>query len=169
MKKSLRSKNKAVNPKIDPYLEGLIGKLVERFVSLEKKMNIVITQTAGNSKTNRDTSKPFGSFEIKQSPRRDRVLYEAICADCHKVCEVPFKPSEDRPVYCKECFAGRKSLPAGRQAGTLGNGLPFLTPVALSPKPLSKLNVLAATIPPMLEDPKKAKKNLLAKKAKKKK
>ncbi len=37
-----------------------------------------------------------------------REMHKAICADCKKECEVPFKPREDRPVYCKECFAKRK-------------------------------------------------------------
>jgi len=31
-------------------------------------------------------------------------MHKAVCADCKKECEVPFKPSEDRPVYCQECF-----------------------------------------------------------------
>ena len=39
----------------------------------------------------------------------DRVLYQAVCADCCKRCEVPFKPSGDRPVYCPACFAIRKA------------------------------------------------------------
>ncbi|OGW82842.1 MAG: DNA-directed RNA polymerase [Omnitrophica bacterium RIFCSPLOWO2_01_FULL_45_10] len=38
-----------------------------------------------------------------------REMFKAICAECKKECEVPFKPREDRPVYCKECFAKRKS------------------------------------------------------------
>ena len=37
-----------------------------------------------------------------------REMHKAICADCNKECEVPFKPSSDRPVYCKECFSKRK-------------------------------------------------------------
>jgi CxxC-x17-CxxC domain-containing protein len=37
-----------------------------------------------------------------------RETHKAICADCGKECTVPFKPSGDRPVYCKECFAKRK-------------------------------------------------------------
>ncbi len=40
-----------------------------------------------------------------------REMYKATCADCQKECEVPFKPSGDRPVYCKECFAKRKGGP----------------------------------------------------------
>jgi len=37
-------------------------------------------------------------------------MYRATCADCKKECDVPFKPSGERPVYCKECFSRRKSL-----------------------------------------------------------
>jgi len=36
-------------------------------------------------------------------------MFQAVCADCKKDCEIPFKPSGDRPVYCKECFSRRKS------------------------------------------------------------
>lgn len=34
-----------------------------------------------------------------------REMFKAICAECGKPCEVPFRPSGDRPVYCKDCFA----------------------------------------------------------------
>ena len=40
--------------------------------------------------------------------RGPREMHKAICAECKKECEVPFKPSGDRPVYCKECFSKRK-------------------------------------------------------------
>jgi len=39
---------------------------------------------------------------------RPREMFKAVCADCKKECEVPFQPSGDRPVYCKECFQKRK-------------------------------------------------------------
>jgi CxxC-x17-CxxC domain-containing protein len=41
-----------------------------------------------------------------------REMFKATCAECKKECEVPFKPRNDRPVYCKECFSKRKD--AGR-------------------------------------------------------
>lgn len=31
-------------------------------------------------------------------------MYKAICSDCKKECEVPFRPSGDKPVYCSDCF-----------------------------------------------------------------
>lgn len=37
-----------------------------------------------------------------------KEMFKAICAECKKECEVPFKPREDRPVYCKDCFAKNK-------------------------------------------------------------
>jgi CxxC-x17-CxxC domain-containing protein len=39
---------------------------------------------------------------------RPREFHKATCSECQKECEVPFKPSGDRPVYCKDCFAKRK-------------------------------------------------------------
>jgi len=33
-----------------------------------------------------------------------REMHKATCSDCGNECEVPFKPKEDRPVYCRECF-----------------------------------------------------------------
>ncbi len=33
-----------------------------------------------------------------------RTLYTVKCSDCGKDAEVPFKPSGDRPVYCRDCY-----------------------------------------------------------------
>lgn len=155
MKKSSKSKNKAASVRVDPYLEGLMAKLLERLVAVEKKLDTVVTQTAGKASGN---SAQSAASPAKQ-PRNDRTMYEAICADCHKVCEVPFRPSEERPVYCKQCFAKRKSG---------GSGMPVLTSVVLPPKPLSKLGT-PYTPPPPQAPAKKAKKSQASKKPKKKK
>jgi CxxC-x17-CxxC domain-containing protein len=40
-------------------------------------------------------------------------MHKAICADCKKECEVPFQPTEGRPVYCRECY--RKHMPQRRR------------------------------------------------------
>ena len=39
---------------------------------------------------------------------RPREMHKAVCEECKNESEVPFKPSGDRPVYCKECFSKRK-------------------------------------------------------------
>ncbi|MGQ9782125.1 MAG: CxxC-x17-CxxC domain-containing protein [Nitrososphaeria archaeon] len=33
-----------------------------------------------------------------------REMYKITCSDCGKEAEVPFKPTEGKPVYCKECY-----------------------------------------------------------------
>jgi len=33
-----------------------------------------------------------------------RQLYNVKCAACGKDTQVPFKPSGDRPVYCRDCY-----------------------------------------------------------------
>jgi CxxC-x17-CxxC domain-containing protein len=33
-----------------------------------------------------------------------RQMYPAVCAACGVDTEVPFLPSQDRPVYCRECY-----------------------------------------------------------------
>ena len=45
----------------------------------------------------------------RKSYREAPNLHKAVCTDCGKKCEVPFKPDPNRPVYCKTCWATRKS------------------------------------------------------------
>lgn len=33
-----------------------------------------------------------------------RTMFKATCANCGNPCEVPFRPSGDRPIYCSDCF-----------------------------------------------------------------
>ncbi len=45
--------------------------------------------------------------------RRDfgpREMHKAICSDCGKECEVPFKPAEGKPVYCRDCYQKHKKF-----------------------------------------------------------
>ncbi|MDR1892504.1 MAG: zinc-ribbon domain containing protein [Oscillospiraceae bacterium] len=44
----------------------------------------------------------------KNAGKPEREMHTAICADCGVECKVPFKPREDRPVYCSECFAKQR-------------------------------------------------------------
>ena len=30
--------------------------------------------------------------------------FEAVCDSCGKLCEVPFKPTGEKPVYCNDCY-----------------------------------------------------------------
>jgi CxxC-x17-CxxC domain-containing protein len=61
-------------------------------------------------KSCRDTRKagrPKGGGSYDARPRRQ--MFSVVCDDCGNETEVPFQPSQDRPVYCKECFNRRKT------------------------------------------------------------
>jgi len=44
---------------------------------------------------------------------RERVETITTCSACGKETTVPFKPTQGRPVFCKECFQSRKFAGAG--------------------------------------------------------
>ncbi|MDD2233679.1 MAG: zinc-ribbon domain containing protein [Desulfitobacteriaceae bacterium] len=35
---------------------------------------------------------------------RPREMFTVVCADCGIETQVPFQPTSDRPVYCRECY-----------------------------------------------------------------
>ena len=36
--------------------------------------------------------------------RGDREMFSTVCSNCGKECQVPFKPTTGKPVYCSDCF-----------------------------------------------------------------
>ena len=46
----------------------------------------------------------FGGGGFKRDNFGPREMHKAVCSDCKQDCEVPFKPTEGKPVYCKECY-----------------------------------------------------------------
>lgn len=52
------------------------------------------------SRDRKDSSRRnFGGRDSRRS-----LLYDAVCDECGKDCQVPFKPSGERPIYCSDCF-----------------------------------------------------------------
>jgi CxxC-x17-CxxC domain-containing protein len=50
-------------------------------------------------RTARKRSRDGGEYQTSQ-----REMHEVICAECGVTTQVPFKPRNDRPVYCRDCF-----------------------------------------------------------------
>lgn len=51
------------------------------------------------------------------------AMHKANCADCGQECEVPFRPSGGRPVFCNSCFKKR-----GNESGERPYGKSFERP-----------------------------------------
>jgi CxxC-x17-CxxC domain-containing protein len=100
-----------------PGTTELLERIQQKLASLERKIDTLISQPQERHFERKHFSKPFQRFEHSyHHDKRDqdnrsgeRSFTRAICADCNKECEVPFKPSGGRPVYCKECFSKRKN------------------------------------------------------------
>lgn len=55
--------------------------------------------------------------------RGPREMHEVTCAECGVATTVPFKPTEGRPVKCRDCFAkDRPPRGAPRSGGGGGGG-----------------------------------------------
>jgi len=63
------------------------------------------------------SEKPFGTSRSREhSGKRDSFestpkmtpkgfeLHQAVCAKCGQECDVPFKPTGNKPIYCRSCF-----------------------------------------------------------------
>ena len=52
------------------------------------------------------------SFGDRDSRRPS--LHDAVCDECGKDCQVPFRPSGDKPIYCSDCFEKKGRRDSGR-------------------------------------------------------
>lgn len=58
-----------------------------------------------------------GDFRRRDSGRRE--MHSAVCDECGKNCEVPFRPSGDKPIYCSNCFENKEG--GSRQRSSRGD------------------------------------------------
>ena len=57
--------------------------------------------------------------DSRGNDRGDREMFSAVCASCGKNCQVPFRPTGSKPVYCSDCFRknGPQDAGGGRDFG----------------------------------------------------
>ena len=56
----------------------------------------------------RDSNRGGGGFRGGNSGPRE--MTKVTCSDCGVETEVPFKPTEGRPVYCRECLPNHRKF-----------------------------------------------------------
>ncbi len=61
-------------------------------------------------------------------------MHPATCSQCGQSCEVPFKPTGERPIFCNSCFKGQ------------GGPSPRFTPPSLSGEHRGNTNVNAGGV-----------------------
>ncbi len=48
-----------------------------------------------------------GGRDFRREDRGPITMTKATCDECKKSCEVPFRPTAGKPVYCNDCFRGQ--------------------------------------------------------------
>lgn len=56
------------------------------------------------------------------------TMHKVICDECKKPCEVPFKPTAGKPVYCSACFGGKKDVGFNKTGPAQFRGGDYKTP-----------------------------------------
>lgn len=62
-----------------------------------------------------------GGRDFNRGPKE---MFHAVCDNCGKDCEVPFKPTGNKPVYCSDCFSkmGGRGEPRRNRDHSEGHG-----------------------------------------------
>jgi CxxC-x17-CxxC domain-containing protein len=74
----------------------------------------------------RDRGGDRGGFDRRDRRSERHEMHSAICDKCGKDCEVPFRPTSGKPLYCDDCYksksreAGSRSE-FGKQSGKASN------------------------------------------------
>lgn len=74
--------------------------------------NSEFTFTAGEQEfyTEKGFTPPKRCPTCRQAKKeRSREVSDVTCAECGKPTTVPFVPTSDRPVYCRECFESKRN------------------------------------------------------------
>ncbi len=58
----------------------------------------------------RDRRGPRRDSNRRGSSRREVEMTRVTCSACGKKCEVPFKPTSSKPIYCDDCFAKKDKV-----------------------------------------------------------
>ena len=85
-------------------------KVEDKPVAEAKPVKVPVVEEPGGSPAAPadDTTTPAGTDQL------GRQLYNVKCAKCGKQTQVPFKPSGDRPVYCRDCYMEQRKGGMGR-------------------------------------------------------
>ncbi|MBU4421869.1 hypothetical protein L6259_01030 [Candidatus Parcubacteria bacterium] len=79
-------------------------------------------QDNGGGRSSRDSgggrSNRFDNDRGDRPRARDKQMHDAICDKCGKDCQVPFRPTGDKPIFCDKCFGKGEAATFGKGENT---------------------------------------------------
>ncbi len=82
---------------------------------LQRQTRVIINLMANFNRGRgggRDFNRP--RFNDRGPSRGPVEMHKAICDKCNKECEVPFRPTSGKPIYCSNCFESSRGPEPGR-------------------------------------------------------
>ncbi len=79
----------------------------------------------GSSRGRRDSRGGFGDRGRDKRGRRNRrdvQMTKVTCSSCGTECEVPFKPTTSKPLFCDDCFAKEGKSGPSKGSGNRNSG-----------------------------------------------
>lgn len=58
----------------------------------------------GGGKDRGNNKRGYGNSPKSGYKREGGAMHKTTCSNCGKDCEVPFRPTGEKPVYCSDCF-----------------------------------------------------------------
>ena len=103
-------------------VSAVMAQIQEQLAVLDRKLDAFMTKSLTELAQALAAQKPSAPSHTHSAPHQPgprpqeqprRQMFAVVCFECGKDCEIPFKPSGDRPVYCQECFAKRRAARLG--------------------------------------------------------
>ena|SRR2546423_12574796 len=73
-----------------------------------------MTAMANYNRGNRSSGGGNRNFGKPRFSSDRQEMFSATCANCGKQCEVPFRPTGNKPVLCRECFQNNRGSDSRR-------------------------------------------------------
>jgi CxxC-x17-CxxC domain-containing protein len=75
-------------------------------VTVTEKKDLEVSHHLGGKSFGGDRK---NDMRAERGGDREVKLFKATCSECNKACDVPFRPTKDKPVYCRDCFAAKRN------------------------------------------------------------
>jgi len=121
--KKIKKHRRAAEPsegelqQVETDVPGILNMMYEKLLALENKVDALLSRSSQRQEGGDRFQRPSVHFRHGSDRRdersRERTFTKAVCAECGQECEVPFRPTGDRPVYCRDCFSARKDSGGG--------------------------------------------------------
>lgn len=91
----------------------------------------------------------------RSDDRGPREMFKTTCSNCGKDCEVPFRPTNGKPVYCSDCFEKMGNQPSSFRPQTQFQAQPAISNNAQLEALNTKLDKIISLLENKSAEPKK--------------